>query len=873
MYRAYFAFINNPLINSRGENTSATFGFVNTILGLIRDNSPDYIAIAFDAGKLTFRNEMYDRYKATRQKMPDDLILQVPRVREAVDALGLYQVELEGFEADDIIATLTRKGTESGYDIFLVTGDKDLMQLIRPGVSMIIPAKKNELIGPENVVEKFGVPPEKIVDLLGLMGDSSDNVPGIPKVGEKTARDLLLQFGTLENVLDRFSEISKPSVRQAVEENRDLALLSKKLVTLRYDVPIEFDLGKMSFSGIHSSTARDFFREMGFTSLIGQVKEQSSDSARNAVIVRADNLDGFFESIGKQSEASVYIDVSDKDPMKASINGIAFAAGDHRWFLPFGHETGNNLDFNSLLPELRRLFDGSSLKLTGHDIKSDKIVLTRNGIDARGYIFDTMLAAYILDPGGRGYSIDILADENLGTGIMSRDEYAGKGKAKKDVSGIASQEAACFSCSNAEASMKLKVIFLPRIEKEELTDLYYNIELPLTDVLAEMELHGVLLDLDFLSVMSGELQIMIAEIEKNIYASAGCEFNINSPKQLAEILFDKIKLKSVKKTKTGLSTDVDVLEKLASSHELPRMILDYRQLVKLKSTYVDALPMLVNPSTGRVHAYFNQAVTSTGRLSSSEPNLQNIPIRTEIGRNIRKAFTAPPGYYILSADYSQIELRIMAHMSDDPVLKSAFNEGVDVHSRTASLLFNTFPEMVSPEQRRQAKTINFGVMYGMGAFALSEQLGIRRDEAKKFIDDYFSTNKGVKAFIDRTVEETERNGFVTTILGRKRWVPDINSSNHNIYEFAKRTAINTPIQGSAADLIKLAMINVDRRFKENNLKSSMVLQVHDELVFEVAGDELDIVREIVRDTMEGAIKLTVPVSVEMSWGINWLEAH
>ncbi|MBN1292297.1 MAG: DNA polymerase I [Candidatus Latescibacteria bacterium] len=872
MYRAYFAFIRNPLINSRGEDTSTTFGFANTLLSLLREHNPDYIAVVFDTGKPTFRHKMYDQYKATRQKMPDELIQQVDRVRESADALGITRIELEGYEADDIIGTLALQGAKVGLDVYMVTGDKDFMQLVQPGISMYVPMK-NEIIGPENVRERYGVTPDQIIELFGLMGDSSDNVPGIPKVGEKTAIELLKQFGSLDEILNRWEEISKPSIRNSVGENKELAILSRKLVTIKTDVPIDTSINSLKFTGITFDSAIQFFREMEFTSLIDQISKKKAEPKKDVIIVYKDEIEPFFKELEKHKEFSIDLETTSVDPMRADIVGISIAAGDFAWYLPIGHNEGGNLDHEKVYPRLKSILSDKFRAKIGHNAKYDAIILRRNGFKLSPFTFDTMLAAYVIDPGSRSYSLKILSEQHLNHVMQPITELIGKGKNQVSFAEVDIKSAAHYSGDDADVTLKLKKLFSPRLEKERLDKLFREVEMPLMDVLMDMEMRGVCLDIPFLEDMSDDLLRNMEIVEKEIYEIAGEEFNINSPKQLGTILFDKIGLKPVRKSKTGPSTDVDVLTKLAHIHELPNKILDYRQLMKLKSTYVDALPTMVNPETGRVHTSYNQAVAATGRLSSSDPNLQNIPIRTELGRNIRKAFIAPPGYLILSADYSQIELRIMAHMSGDPVLTEAFKNGEDVHRKTASILFGMFPEMVSDDQRRQAKTINFGVMYGMGAYALSEQLGISRNEAKAFIDNYFRIHTGVKAFIEQTVAEAEKNDYVTTLLNRKRYVPDIHSSNHNVAEFAKRTAINTPIQGSAADLIKVSMINLSNRLRKEHPDTYMILQVHDELVFEVPEAKLAKVTAIVKETMEGAMKLSVPLVADTGSGTNWLEAH
>lgn len=874
MYRAYFAFIRNPLVNSRGEDTSAAFGFTNAVITMVRDHHPDYLAIVFDTGRPTFRHEMYAAYKATRQKMPGEMAAQIPRIHQAVEALGLRRIEVEGYEADDVIGTLAVRAAVRGFDVFMVTGDKDFMQLLGPHISMFVPMK-NEIVRPETVRERYGVPPERVIDLLALMGDSSDNVPGVPKVGEKTARELLERFGTLDGVLERCAEIPKPSVRAGVEEHRELALLSRKLVTIRTDVPIDIDLESLRFEGFTVDAAVDFFRGMEFTSLIGAVKthRKTITPDETVAVVDAEGLDRFFSDLAGRGEIALDIAASTDAPMTARITGIALSAGDTAGYLPLGHTASGNLNPVTVFPRLRELFTNPNVRITAHDAKFHRIVLDRHGLGVVPFVFDTLLAAYVIEPGTRSYDVEALADIHLKRRLRSLAEVTGTGRERKSLAGMEPAAAAGYTGARAAAVARLKGKFADRMECEGLSPLYNELELPLKDVLADMEMRGVLLDTNLLAEMSGDLARSMEELAERIAGSAGETFNINSPRQLAHILFEKIGLKPVRKGKTGYSTDIDVLTRLAAYHELPKLILEYRQLAKLKSTYVDALPQMINPDTGRVHTSFNQAVTSTGRLSSSNPNLQNIPIRTELGRNIRRAFVADPGHVILSADYSQIELRIMAHISQDPTLLTAFRNGADIHSTTASLIFGLLPGMLTPEHRRLAKVINFGVMYGMGPHSLSEQLGITFGEAKHYIEHYFETHPGVRTYIDRTVLEAGENGYVTTLLGRKRYLTDIHDSNRNIAEFAKRTAINTPIQGSAADLIKKSMIDLSRRLKRENLAAAMVLQVHDELVLEVPEREIETVRAVVKEAMEDALELSVPLVVDTGYGTHWLEAH
>lgn len=872
MYRAYFAFIRNPLINSRGEQTSASFGVCNSLISIIRELDPDGLAVVFDTAKPTFRHEMYADYKATRQKMPDELRQQVDRVRQGVEMMGLPLLEVEGYEADDVIGTLALQGKAAGKDVVMVTGDKDFMQLVSPGIRMFVPMK-NEFVDEAGVKEKFGVEPDRIIDLLALMGDSSDNVPGVPKVGQKTAQQLIEQFSSLDGVLDHADEISKPSIKKAVSENREQALLSQRLVTIKTDVPLEISIDDLSFNGIADETAIPFFREMEFTSLIDSVAQNVPTERPDVTIVTPDTLDEFFTHLATLDEWSIDLETTSTDPMLAEMVGISIAAVDDSWYIPVGHLDGVNCDPTAVYERLNPLLANPGTIKAGHNAKYDAIILKRIGYTVADMSFDTMLAAYVLDPGIRGYSLAALSEKELGHTMQSIKELIGTGKKQRSFAEVDIEAAARYSGDDARVTLELMRIFGPRLEEEKLMSLFTDIEMPLMHVLMDMEIHGVCLDSDALVEISKELGIKLDSLESQIHDLAGEPFNINSPKQLGAILFDKIGLKPVRKSKTGYSTDVDVLTRLAQVHELPALVLDYRQLAKLKSTYADALPQMVNPSTGRIHTSYNQAVAATGRLSSTDPNLQNIPIRTEIGRSIRTAFIAPPGHVLMSADYSQIELRIMAHISEDKVLTDAFLNGEDVHRKTASIMFGVKPEEVTSDQRRQAKTINFGVMYGMGAYALSQQLGISRNDAKSYIDNYFATHTGVRDYMERIIAEAEHDEYVTTLMNRKRYLRDIHSSNRGVAEFARRTAINTPIQGSAADLIKVAMITLHKHLKDEFPDTHMILQVHDELVLEVPERDTDAVETLVRDIMENAITLKVPLIVDIGCGAHWLEAH
>ncbi len=876
-YRSYFAFIRSPLINSKGENTSATFGFVNSLLKILRDQAPDYIVVAFDTGKPTFRHEMYADYKATRQKMPDDMRDQLPRVRQVVEAMRVPIVEQEGFEADDLIATLARQAVEQGLEAAIVSGDKDFMQLVGPRVRLYDP-RDDAWTDAEGVKAKFGVGPERVVDVLALMGDASDNVPGVPKVGEKTAIALVQAFGGVEEALAQAERVTKKQVRENLIAHADLARKSKELVTIRQDAPVRLDLGGMRAGAFDLETLTGLFRELEFTRLLSQIAPAAPAKAEtpvNYVLVdTVEKLDGLIRRMREAPLISVDTETTDTDAMKARLVGVAVSVAPHEGFyIPVGHTGGPNLDMREVLGRLRPVLEDPAIPKCGQNLKYDDMVLRRHGVGLEGVAFDAMVASYLIDP-DRPHGLDALSLAYLDHQTIPISDLIGKGKEQVSFSEVPVERACAYSTEDADVALRLKAALEPKVAEAGAADLLREVETPLVGVLADMELAGVAVDVPFLREMSREFERDLGRLAGEIHRIAGEEFNINSTQQLGRILFEKLGLPRKRKTKTGYSTDVSVLEELALDHELPRRILEHRQLAKLKSTYVDALPELIHPETGRIHTSFNQTVTATGRLSSSNPNLQNIPIRTETGREIRKAFVPRDrDHVLLSADYSQIELRILAHLSRDEALIEAFRSGEDIHVRTASLMFNLMPEFVQEEMRRRAKTINYGVVYGMGAFGLAGRLGIPRREAQAFIDRYFETYSGVRAYLDRAVKEATERGYVTTMMGRRRFLPELASTNANTRAFGERTATNSPIQGSAADMIKVAMVRVRRALKGAGLKARMILQVHDELVFEVPRQEVERVKEIVAQEMQGALPLSVPVQVEVGIGENWLEAH
>ena len=891
-YRSHFAFARNPLINSRGENTSAIFGFVRELLRIIDDEQPDYLGVVFDTSEPTFRHKAYPEYKATREKMPEELREQLPRLREVIEAMHIPIIEVPGYEADDALATLARKAADQGIEVYLATGDKDLMQIISPQIKMSNLRRDGtgiEIIDPAKVREKMGVPPEQIVDYLALVGDSSDNVPGVPKVGKKRALELLQKFGSLEAILRNTGKIEKKAIRESLQANEQAARLSQKLVTLDLNAPIELDLDRLKLVPPGDEDMLRHFRELEFHSL---VRRFQSDTASEAD-------DGDYHTVRTETELRTVLDTlknagyftfdletTSAVPMQAEIVGLSFSCRENEaWYVPVRQATpgqafqellldsegGETVD---LLDMLSPLFQDDAVRKNAQNAKYDIIVLANYGVQVRGLAFDTMVASYLLNPSGRQHNLDALALEYFNIKKIPTSDLIGKGKKQITMREVALETVARYACEDADITERLRRIFEPKLAEAGLRELADTVEIPLILVLVDMERNGVALDQKFLEQMSAEMHERLQGLEREIYDLAGEEFNIQSTKQLAVILFEKLGLPVIRRTKTGYSTDAAVLEKLAPIHPLPACLLEYREIAKLKSTYVDALPRLINPRTGRVHTSYNQTVAATGRLSSSDPNLQNIPIRTEIGRSIRRAFV--PGredWLLLDADYSQIELRIMAHLSGDEALVSAFRDGDDIHTATAARVFGVEKQAVDADLRRRAKEINFGIMYGMGVYGLASRLQIPREEARAIIDEYFLKYPGVNAYIARTLAEAREKGYVTTLMNRRRYLPEIQSSNRQVREFAERTAINTPIQGSAADLIKRAMINLSRRMKKEGLRSLMIMQVHDELVFEVPEDELETMRAIVRQEMEEAISLNVPIVVDVGVGKNWLEAH
>ena len=898
-YRSYFAFIRNPLINSKGENTSATFGFLNTLFKLIEDERPDFLAIVFDTKEPTFRHNIYKEYKATREKMPDEMADTFPRLIQVLNALNLSILEKPGYEADDIIATLVRNYASDELNVYILSGDKDLAQLVSDNVFMYSMGRganqPAEIFNRQKVKEKYGVFPEQIIDWLALMGDKSDNIPGIPSVGEKTACALIEQFSTLENLYDHIDDVEKEGLRNKIKENRDQAKLSKNLVILDDKVPIANSLTEFELKSWDQGALGGLLKDMEFNRLVTQAAQihalvGGTPDAEKTAFTETDtdyyliNDHSSFNQIVeqlKEQESFVFdLETDSLDTFSAKIAGIAISFKPRNAYYIVINHPDSSLNEKEVLAELKPIFENTGIRKIAQNIKFDTMIMRQHGIMVKNLYFDTMIASFLINSSAGQHKLDNLAVEYLDYHMISIEEIIGSGKNQKKMTDLPATDVYTYACEDADITWRLMEVFLPRLKELELETLFYTIEMPLVQVLIEMEEQGVTLDLKFLHSLSADLETDINKLEKSIIEQVGEEFNINSPQQLGQILFDKleihkeINMRKPKRTKTGqYSTSEQVLERY-HAHPLPKTILEYRKLMKLKNTYVDALPGLINKKTGRVHTSFNQTIASTGRLSSVNPNLQNIPIRTEIGRQMRKAFKpAAAKTVMMSADYSQIELRIMAHLSGDDNMCESFIEDQDIHRATASRIFGVPISDVTDDQRRKAKEINFGIIFGMSKYGLSNRLEISVREAEEFIYNYFSTYPKIQDFMRNTISEADRLGYVRTMKGRRRYVPQIHSTNRQLREFAERTSINTPIQGSAADMIKIAMIDIFKAMYESKLESKMILQVHDELVFEVPQSEVNKMHALVKSKMEKALKLKIPVKVEIGTGQNWLEAH
>lgn len=878
-YRAFFAL--PPLTNSAGQHTNALYGFTTMLLKLLDELKPTHVLVAFDAGKVTFRHEGYSEYKGGRQKTPPELSEQFPVLKDLIRSFGIAQFELSGYEADDIIGTLTKRADEQGVETVVVSGDKDMLQLASDKVTIAVTRKgvsEVDMYSPEAIQEKYGLVPQQIIDLKGLMGDTSDNIPGVPGVGEKTALKLLHEHGSVEQVLENVGEL-KGKLKENIETHKDSALMSKKLATIFREVPVESGTEEMRYSGYDGAALAEAFRKLEFKSLLermdfGESVVDSAEAAKqsaaelNISIIASesdgDSLAQLLSALKTNEEHGLYIEAIGENPHQAEIIGVSVAVAEAVYVLPY---SALKQPFTAGLVEW---LTGSDMPKYGFDLHKVELALAWSGIKYAGTAFDVQLAAYLLDPTDTALSLSAITDKQGLPGIASDEAVYGKGaKFKVPEPDTLYRHLAL----RADAVRKLVPILTAELAKGGMSKLYFELEQPLSRVLAGMELQGITVKKQELEDLGRSLESQLTTIMSDIYKHAGVEFNIGSPKQLGDILFEKLGLPARKKTKTGYSTDAEVLEDLAPYHEIIPLILHYRQLAKLQSTYVEGLLKEVRGETGKIHTYYRQTIAATGRLSSQFPNLQNIPIRLEEGRQIRKAFVpSEPGWYIVAADYSQIELRVLAHIADDENLKEAFIHDMDIHTKTAMDVFGVTAEQVDSNMRRQAKAVNFGIVYGISDYGLSQNLGITRNDAAKFIEQYKEVFKGVRQFMEDIVVQARRDGYVTTLLERRRYLPEIKASNFNLRSFAERTAMNSPIQGTAADIIKLAMVQMDEALRERKLKSRMLLQVHDELVFEVPEDELELMKSLVPEVMSGALQLHVPLKADVSFGVNWYEA-
>ncbi len=903
VYRAHFAMIRNPLITSDGRHTSALFGFLNSMFKILRDEKPDYIGAIFDGKEKTFRHEKYPEYKATREKMPDELREQLPDLWRLIEAMNIPQMTKEGFEADDLIGTLAVQAEKEGLETYIVSGDKDFMQLVNYSVFVYTPGRMNNpttIFDREKVKEKWSVPPEKMIDLLGLMGDSSDNVPGVRGVGAKTAVKLLNEYGTVENILDHAEEVKNKRAREGLLNGKELALLSRELVTIKTDVPLELSVDDLKQKQFDFDSMTELFREFEFFRMEKQLNDfrgaasgrdetrDESEETRNKKLETRNEISKNYScvdsvrkmgklisGIKKAKLVSVDIESTSTDPMTAEIVGFSYSVkSDEGWYVPIQFpEKGEQLfggedDLKTVLDLIKPILEDPKIPKCGQNIKYDALILKRHGIKLQGIAFDTMIAAHLLKPEERSYKLDYLSLEYLKFEMQPITDLIGSGRNQISMSEVPVEKVTHYAAEDADIALQLVPLLKKRLKEDQLLNVAEDIEFPMIPVLLQMEHDGVYVEKPMMEEMSLWMEKKLDTFTREIHSLAGTEFNINSPQQMAVILFDRLSLPKIRQR----STDVNVLKTLKYQHPLPEKVLGYRKFQKLKSTYVDAIPKLIHPETDRIHSSFSQTVAATGRLSSSNPNFQNIPIREEEGREIRKAFrTQEKGWVIFSADYSQIELRIMAHISGDETLKRAFLEGEDIHAHTASNIYGVPVENVLPEMRRTAKVVNFGVMYGAGPFRMSQELGIPQRESKIVIKTYFDRYPGIRSYIDSTLKKARNENYVETMLGRRRYCYDINNTNQRIRTAVERAVINMPIQGTAAEMIKLAMIKIHEKLI--NLKTKMILQIHDELLFEVPDDELGEVKQMVIEEMESAMTLDIPIVVDSGVGESWFEAH
>ena len=877
IHRAYHAI--RGLSNSKGLPTNAIFGFTRMLIKLMEDRSPEYVGMFFDAKGPTFRHAIFADYKANRPPMPEDMAVQIPYIKEVTAAFNLPIIEMPGFEADDLIGTLARSAEEKGFTVVMITGDKDFMQLVTAHTTIWDPMKESA-IDFKFIKEKFGVEPHQMIDVQGLSGDTADNIPGVPGIGQKTAVALIKTHNSMQELYEKLDTITRKKQRENLENFKEQALLSRRLVTINTEVPVDFNAADFKVSAPNREKLAQLYKDLEFRQLQQSVPDQADLSRKDyQAIMNPDQLSELILRLEKAELFALDTETTSTNPMLAELVGFSFALkANQAYYIPCRHHylgAPDQLELEDVLEQLRPVLENPNIKKIGQNIKYDWMVLKRTGIELEGVVFDTMLASYLLNPSKRAHNLDQIALDYLGHKTITYEQVAGKGKKALPFSQVPLDKAVPYACEDADITLMVREVLMPQLKELGLNDLMASVEMPLVPVLMHMEMRGAGIDVKRLHELSKSFEQQLEALEGSIYGLAGEAFNIKSSQQLGRILFEKLQLPVQKKTKkkTGYSTDVNVLTALADQHELPALVLQHRTLAKLKSTYTDALIGLVNPQTGRIHTSYNQTVAATGRLSSSDPNLQNIPIRTEEGRRIRQAFVPRAGWHLVSADYSQVELRVLAHCSEDEILIQAFHDKEDIHVRTACEVFQAAPDQISDELRRQAKAINFGIIYGMSAFGLSRQLEISQKMARTYIDHYFERYRGVKRFMDQTIAEARETQRTSTLMGRIRLLPDIASSNRIIRQAAERTAINTPIQGSAADLIKMAMIKVDRALQKKNLHSAMLLTVHDELVFEVPPDELQEAASLIREIMESVWQLKVPLKINVANGRNWDEAH
>lgn len=907
IYRAYYAFIKNPRVNSKGFNTSAIFGFTNTLWDVLKNQDPTHIAVVFDTAEETARTTDYTEYKANREEMPEDIAKSIPFIQEMVKAFNIPVLFSDGYEADDVIGTLAKKAVKKGFKVYMMTPDKDFAQLVEDDILLYRPGrmgKPAEKWGIEEVKKKFGIERiDQVVEIQGLMGDSVDNIPGVPGVGPKTAQKLIAKYGDIETLLQNTDEL-KGKLKERIEENKEQAILSKKLATILLDAPVEFDENDLKKEDLNEDRVKELFAELEFRGLSkrilgeeissassgqmdlfsGDDKGETSPESELNTIENTEHQYHFVDSpkkrkdliqqLGKQKSICFDTETNKLQASEAELVGLSFSFKEHQaYYVPVPAEYD---DAKNIVDEFKPIFENQSIEKVAQNLKYDMSVLKKYEVDISGPLFDTMLAHYLLQPDMR-HNMKTLAETYLTYRPVEIETLIGKkGKAQKSMRDVPQNEISDYAAEDADVTLRLKNVFEKKMKEDYLKKLFYDIEVPLIHVLSDMEHEGVKLDIEALKEISGELGKEIDKLSKAIMEMADAEFNLDSPKQLGVVLFEKMKIiEKPKKTKSGqYSTSENTLSKLENKHEIIPKVLEYRQLKKLKNTYVDPLPSLVNKNTGRLHTNYMQTVAATGRLSSTNPNLQNIPIRTEKGKAIRKAFISrDENYSLLAADYSQIELRIIAALAKDKDMMDAFKKGTDIHATTAAKVFDVSLEDVDRDMRSKAKMVNFGIIYGISAFGLSQRLGISRSEAKTIIDNYFEKFSSVKEYMDGNIEFARENGYVETIMNRRRYLKDINSRNATVRGHAERNAINAPIQGSAADIIKMAMINIHKKFHQNNFKSKMLLQVHDELVFDVHKDEREEVKSLVLEEMQHTVELEVPLLVEANYGKNWLEAH